>query len=135
VTVLDELRLSSFDEVESEKVITLVENNEKLSAAPLRRRAELTGPRLILLGMLIGGTCTLLSSAMFLGGLGIMSPLPYLLVTIVLGSFVGAFVTILASKFDEARWIALVVAALVGLAIPICLIQMLFLLAGLSGDL
>jgi hypothetical protein len=72
---------------------------------------------------------------MFLGGFGIMFPFPYLLVTIMLGSFVGAFVTIIASKWDESRWIALVVAALVGLAIPICLIQLLFLLAGLSGDL
>ena len=96
----------------------------------MRASKTLTKRQTIFLGALAGSMGALFISAVFLPGLGLNFPLPYLLLVVGLGAFVGTIGTVIAGNHAARRWIALAVAIFVGLLIPVCLIQIMFLLAG-----
>jgi hypothetical protein len=103
---------------------------DNLSAARIRKPAKLTKGRLIFLGALTGSASAFFASAVIFTPIGLAFPPAYLLFMMVLGAFLGTIVTIVAGKHERLRWIALVVAAFIGLLIPVCLIEVLFILAG-----
>ena len=92
----------------------------------MRKPAKLTKRWLLLMGALLGSASATFMSAVVL--VGLIFPLSFSVTVTVLGASFGAIVTIISDKHEASRWIALAAAAFVGLLIPICLIQMLFLL-------
>jgi hypothetical protein len=105
----------------------LTQNHENESLRPLHQRAKLTRGWFIALGALLGAAGASFGYAIFLGYLGIT--LSQLVMTMMLGAFFGVLVTTM-TKNQQYYWTALGISAFMGLITPICLMQILFIVAG-----
>jgi hypothetical protein len=115
---------------ELQKAILLIPNDRKLSEIRLRGRKKLTGDRLSFLGALAGSTGAFLSYELLHSSLWIILPLPLILVCLVAGALLGLGVTSLADKYDRFRGAAIVIAACMGLTVPIWFVTIFSLLSG-----
>jgi hypothetical protein len=111
-------------------VITLMQDDNKLLTAQDRKPAKLTKRQIIFRGALVGGASSLMS-VWFLSSLGLGFPVGYLLLILTLGVSIGAISGLLASYNEASRWVIFIISSVIGLLIPICLIETLFLLSGL----
>jgi hypothetical protein len=107
----------------------LIQDDNKALVTHDRRSAKLTKRQSIIRGALVGGTSSLASVGL-LSGLGLGFPIPYLLLILVLGVSIGVISGFIGSYNETARWVILLISAVISLSIPICLIQTFFLLSG-----
>jgi hypothetical protein len=114
--------------------VTKMGNDKDTAQTPLRKLAMLTGQRLILLSALVGSASAFLSYVVIFSGIGLVFPFPYLLAPLIVGAGLGAFVAFLVRRRDGSGLLALGVSAFTGIVTPLCLLQLLFLIAG-PGEL
>jgi hypothetical protein len=108
----------------------LIPNDKKLSEIHRGGHKKLTGDRLLVLGALAGSTGAFLSYELLHSSLWIILPLPLILVCLIAGALLGLGVTSLADKHDRFLGIAIIIAACMGLTVPIWLVTIFSLLSG-----
>ena len=110
----------------------MIQNHEKLSELPSRKHHVLTGIRFFFLGAIAGSISAFGSYEVVFSKFHIVFHPYVILVCLVLGAFFGICVTFIANDYDRFRWIALVLAFLMGITIPFFAYLILSFLAGPS---
>ena len=113
------------------KMLVLEENKEKKPVVKSDQDVSIVERRFILLSALIGGVSTVLTYLVV--HLVIPFSLPFFFLVLCLGGLVGVLVFIIARRNSGSRLVSLLFVVLVGLIMPICLIQIVFLVFG-NGD-
>jgi len=106
----------------------LVENDENSATARLGKPTPRTEWKFILLGCAFLGSASALIITLLIQAVGLRFPLLYLLIPSVLGALLGIIVAFIVRKHDGSKLASFAFACLVGLILPICLLQMLFLI-------
>ena len=107
-----------------------MENDENSSAARLSKLTTRTEGNFILLACALLGSASVFITNLVIQRVGIRFPLSYLLITSALGALFGIIVAFIVRKHDGSRLVSLATASFVGLILPCCLLQMLFLIFG-----
>ncbi len=107
-----------------------MENDENSSAARLSKLRKRTEWNFILLACAVLASASAFITNLMIYRIGLRFPLSYLLMTAALGALFGIIVAFIVRKHDGSRLTSLATAAFVGLILPCCLLQMLFLIFG-----
>jgi ABC-type Fe3+-siderophore transport system permease subunit len=105
----------------------LAENDENSFTARLSKSTSRTEWNFILLGCAFFGSASAFITIHVLQAAGMLFPLSYLLITSVLGALLGVIVAFIVRKHDGSRLASVAFASFIGLILPLCLLQMLFL--------
>ena len=105
-----------------------MENDKNPSAAHLDNSTTRRKSSITLLGcVLLGGASTFITNLM-IQVLGLRFPLLYLLITSAVGALVGTTVALIVRRHGGSRLVSFAFVVFFGLILPICQLQMLFLI-------
>jgi peptidoglycan/LPS O-acetylase OafA/YrhL len=107
-----------------------VESDENSSAEQLRKLKTQSKWNHILVACAFLGSVSVFIINGVLQSMGFGFPLSYLRITRALGALFGIIVAFIVRKHSGSRLAMLAIASFVGLILPCCLLQMLFLIFG-----
>jgi len=113
---------------QNRKETALVKNDENSSTARLGKPTTRTEWKFILLGCALLGSASTLIIILLIQRTGLRFPLLFFLIALALGALSGIIVALIVRKHDGSKLASFAFACLVGLILPICLLQMLFLI-------
>lgn len=105
-----------------------MENDEKPSAVHLDSSTTQRERSITLLGCALLGGASAFITNLVIQVAGLRFPLIYLLITSAVGALFGTTVALIARRHGASRLTAFAFAVFVGLVLPICQLQMLFLI-------
>jgi hypothetical protein len=108
--------------------VAFVKNDENPSATQLGNSTTRRERNIILLGCALLGGASAFITNLVIQVAGLRFPLLYLLITSVVGALFGTTVALIVRKHDGSPLASFAFAAFVGLVLPICQLQMLFLI-------
>ena len=105
-----------------------MENDENSSTDHLGKSTTRREWNIILLGCaLLGGASTFITNFV-IQAVGLRFALLYLLITSAVGALFGIIVALIVRKHDGSRLVSFAFVLFLGLILPICQLQMLFLI-------
>ncbi len=110
----------------------MIQNPEKLSKLPSQKHHVLTGIRFFFVGAIAGSISTFGSYEVIFSSFHIVFHPYVIFACLILGAFFGICVTFIADDYDRFQWIALPLAFLIGITIPLFAYLILSFLAGPS---